>query len=170
MDTRPSDRHSLQGFTLIELLVVIAIITLLSAVVLSSLNASRGKAADAAIKADFKTVVAQAALDYSSNGGSYGTTAWVANASSFPTGTGVPGSATALFNDKTVGAAMNSIAQQGGAVSYGANNVSFVIVSRLKGGGYWCVDSQGAHKPETSYNAPTPVTSNYLVGGIYQCL
>lgn len=162
------ERNPQQGFTLIELLVVIAIIALLSAIVLSSLNASRGKAADATIKADFKTVVAHAAIDYASNGGSYGTTAWVANATSFPSGTGAPGSATALFNDKTVGAAMNSIAEQGGAVSYGANNVSFVLVSRLRGGGYWCVDSQGAAKPETSYNAPTAV-SNYIVGGIYQC-
>lgn len=168
MNTSHQEQGTHRGFTLIELLVVIAIVALLSSLVLSSLNASRGKAADAAIKSDMRTVVAHAALDYTPNGGSYGTTAWVANATSFSIGNGAPGSATALFNDRTVGAAMSAIAQQGGALSYGANNVSFVVISQLKTGGYWCVDSQGTAKPETSYNAPTAV-SNYLFSGIYRC-
>jgi len=165
-----NDSRIQHGFTLIELLVVIAIIALISSVVLSSVNSTRSKSADASIKSDLNTIIAHAALNYGPNNNSYGTTAWVANASSFTPGSGVPGSATALFSDRTVGQALSSVATKGGAVSYGANNVSFVVVSRLKGTGYWCVDSQGSRKPETAYNAPIASPSNYLVGGIYQCL
>lgn len=45
-----------KGFTLIELLVVIAIIGVLSAVVLASMNASRGKARYARIIEDMKSI------------------------------------------------------------------------------------------------------------------
>ena len=52
------------GFTLIELLVVIAIIGLLSSIVLASLNSARNKGADAAIKAQLKSVQSQAEIVY----------------------------------------------------------------------------------------------------------
>lgn len=45
-----------KGFTLIELLVVIAIISLLSSVVLASLNSARAKSRDAKRKEDFHTM------------------------------------------------------------------------------------------------------------------
>ncbi len=45
-----------RGFTLIELLVVIAIIGVLSAVVVASMNASRGKARYAKILEDFRSI------------------------------------------------------------------------------------------------------------------
>jgi type IV pilus assembly protein PilE len=56
-----------KGFTLIELLVVIAIIGLLSSVVLASLNTSRNKGKDSAIKSQLSAMRQQAALWYSVN-------------------------------------------------------------------------------------------------------
>lgn len=167
-------RHTGEGmraFTLIELLVVIAIIGVLSATVLASLGAGRTKATDSSIKSNFHTVAVNASLDFAPNGGSYGTTAWVWNASSFPVGTGVPGTATGLFNDMVVGTALNETARLSGSISYGSNPTSYVVVAQLKNGGYWCIDSQGNTKalPENSYNAPTGPTSNYLSGGVYAC-
>lgn len=60
-----------RGFTLIELLVVISIISLLSSVVLSSVNAARAKARDAKRKADISAIVSAMHLYASDNGGSF---------------------------------------------------------------------------------------------------
>jgi prepilin-type N-terminal cleavage/methylation domain-containing protein len=57
-----------KGFTLIELLLVISIISLLSTVVMSSLNQSRKKAQEAAIKQDLQSIKTQAELSYSKVG------------------------------------------------------------------------------------------------------
>ena len=56
------------GFTLIELLVVISIISLLSTVVMASLNTARAKAQEAAIKSDLQSIKTQAELSYSKVG------------------------------------------------------------------------------------------------------
>ena len=56
-----------RGFTLIELLVVIAIIGILSSVVLASLNSSRLRGADAAIKSNLHNMRSQAELFYNSS-------------------------------------------------------------------------------------------------------
>ncbi len=60
-----------RGFTLIELLVVIAIIGILASVVLASLNTARDKGADAAVKSNLASSLAQAELFYDSNSRSY---------------------------------------------------------------------------------------------------
>jgi prepilin-type N-terminal cleavage/methylation domain-containing protein len=59
-----------RGFTLIELLVVIAIIGVISAVVLASLNGSRGRARDAQRKSDLKQM-SIAIEHYHSDRGTY---------------------------------------------------------------------------------------------------
>lgn len=56
------------GFTLIELLVVIAIISLLSSVVLTSLNSARAKARDARRIADVRQIQTALELYYDSYG------------------------------------------------------------------------------------------------------
>lgn len=56
-----------KGFTLIELLVVISIISLLSSVVLASLNSARGKARDVKRLADKRSVMTALNLFYDTN-------------------------------------------------------------------------------------------------------
>jgi type II secretion system protein G len=62
-----SPKHN-QGFTLIELLVVISIISLLSSVVLSSLNSARAKARDTRRMTDMRQIQTALELYYDMNG------------------------------------------------------------------------------------------------------
>lgn len=62
-----------KGFTLIELLMVIAIIGILASVILISLNISRSKGANAAVKSNLNSIRSQAELIYDINSGSYAT-------------------------------------------------------------------------------------------------
>lgn len=58
----------LKGFTLIELLVVISIVSLLSSIVLASLNSARIKGRDAQRKTDLKQIAAALELYYDAYG------------------------------------------------------------------------------------------------------
>ena len=58
-----------KGFTLIELLVVVAIISILSSVVMASLNSARVKGKDAARMEDVKSLKTALELYYNDNGG-----------------------------------------------------------------------------------------------------
>jgi prepilin-type N-terminal cleavage/methylation domain-containing protein len=60
-----------RGFTLTELLVVIGVIGILSAIVLTALNTSRGKGSDATVKQNLVGPREQAELFYYVNGNSY---------------------------------------------------------------------------------------------------
>lgn len=62
-----------KGFTLIELLMVIALIGILASVILISLNSSRSKGANAAVKSNLNSVRSQAELIYDANSGDYTT-------------------------------------------------------------------------------------------------
>ncbi len=61
-------KQAQSGFTLIELLVVVAIISLLSSVVMASLNSARIKARDAKRKVELKQIVNALELYYNDNG------------------------------------------------------------------------------------------------------
>lgn len=77
-------KNAKHGFTLIELLVVISIISLLSSVVLTSVNSARAKARDARRIADFKQIQTALELYYDTNGsyplGSQGSGVWSSHA------------------------------------------------------------------------------------------
>ena len=60
--------HARRGFTLVELLVVIAIISLLSSIVLASLNTARAKGRDAKRISDMQEFRKAVALYYDDNG------------------------------------------------------------------------------------------------------
>jgi type IV pilus assembly protein PilE len=120
-----------KGFTLIELLVVIAIIGILSSVVLASLNTARAKGADAAIKSTINNARAQAELFY--DGGNPNTYLNVC------AGTG--GIAAMVTGATTAGG--TSVVCADAAGGWG-------LEAKLKGTGYYCVDSTGAAKSNTA--------------------
>jgi prepilin-type N-terminal cleavage/methylation domain-containing protein len=158
-------RSQHKGFTLIELLVVIAIIGILSAVVLASLNTARSKGSDAAIQSDLSSLQTQAEIYYNTTGNnSYGPNA---------DGTGSCTLANTMFDTNSGHASYDAYivraisaadsANGSGAVGCGINNgrTAYVVVSALVNGitiggttyGFWCVDSSGNARPETTvYN------------------
>lgn len=85
-----------KGFTLVELLVVIAIISLLSSVVLTSLNSARLKARDAKRKADLDQLSKAIELFYS-EAGSYPGEGCATDGSSNSNGSCTPGSGDAWY-------------------------------------------------------------------------
>ena len=81
-----SKSHKKSGFTLIELLVVISIISILSSVVMASLNTARTKARDVKRRAELKQVQIGLQLYYVTNNGTYPVTGpgvWWGNCTDF---------------------------------------------------------------------------------------
>lgn len=158
----------LQGFTLIELLVVITIIGILATIVVVNLNSARGRGQDTAIKEQMAQVRAQAALyyddqyGYSSSAvsstvtGECLTSAYAANTSSFANTFFVD----ADFVRATQGIQKNSSVipkcYLGGSSSSGKAQ-SWAMISKMRLGTYWCVDSIGNAMEVTS---GTPQVTN----------
>ncbi len=130
-----------KGFTLIELLVVIAIIAVLSSIVLASLNTSRAKGADAAVKQNLYNARSQIEL-------TFGDSTDLASGGDLGTG---------LCTDTKIVSMLNAASQAvaGNITSDRCNRTSaptppaWAISSILKSGQYWCIDSAGKVKEIT---------------------
>lgn len=133
-----------KGFTLIELLVVVAIISLMSSIVLASLNGARGKAADARVKSQLLSIRNAAEIYYSLNNNSYGPATTI-NVS----GCAAAGS---MFTNTASGmAAVLGAFPAGTLLDCGASNSAWSVAATLKGGAIgsgpsWCVDSTGVSR------------------------
>ncbi len=149
------------GFTLIELLVVIAIIGILSSVVLASLNTARNKGTDAAIKSNLANARAQAELFYDANTNAYVVTAGGATDVCNVAGNvgGVKGiypnvlAAATAAGAGTPDTTLATAEVAAGAECHASGATGWAAQVPLKGGGYYCVDSAGASKPEAAVMA-----------------
>ncbi len=117
-----------KGFTLIELLVVIAIIGILSAIVLVSLGGARNKAKDVAIKAALEGLRSSAELYSMNNNESYSN----------------------FCSSSDVTKVSTNISSNGETMVCNASADAWAASAPLHGGGYWCADSTGVSKSETS--------------------
>lgn len=147
-----------KGFTILELLVTIAIIGLLSAVVLSSLNSARGKAADSAVKSNLFNMRTQAAKLHDAHGcytqsaiACTPTTPVAVVAGPCPTAANPPATIFSIFGDQTFYNMRDAAKQAGGgfdACSATAGGGAWAVAVQLKTDltKAWCVDSTGASK------------------------
>jgi len=126
-----------KGFTLIELLVVIAIIGVLSSIVLVSVNSARNKAKDVAIKGALDQVRIAGEMNYDSVG-NYSTACtnadYVRISANITTNGGTP--VCNVSNTPATGAA------------YAAGSI--LVTSTTANPAYYCVDSTGQAKNETT--------------------
>lgn len=147
-----------KGYTLIELIVVVAIVGILTVVVMGSIAAPRTKGADAAIKADFRTIQNEAQFFVDLNDSRYNTD----GSTGHTVGTACPSAGNTMFaaNAKVRAAIVHANTVSGGTATcyMNAAGTIYVIWSPMKTPGtYWCIDSTGlgkqkatAHVAETS--------------------
>ena len=129
-----------RGFTLIELLVVVTIISLLTSIVLVSLNSARTKGADSAIKTNLNNARPQAELYHANNTDSYGT-------SGYPnTGTGICSSAV-LPAGTGIYQMLSAADAQSANVDCDSITTAWAAQAQLIAStNFYCVDSAGAAK------------------------
>ncbi len=143
--------NSKKGFTLIELLVVIAIIGVLSSIVLVSLNQSRTRATDSAIKSNISGLRAAMELYYGSQTpNSYGVQAYTANCGGAVAG-GFSDTAVQQYIDDAVAKSGQNAATAAKCVSSAS---AYVIAVQLRSSSAlgWCVDSTGVSRQITWAN------------------
>ena len=143
-----------KGFTLIELLVVIAIVGVLSAIVLTQLNSSRSKGADASIKQTLNYIIPKAQLLYDTYGGTGLNESW----NGFCSQTEIDRMWRSVTNNGTTG------------TCHGAGSSGYNVYAQMSNGKYWCVDYNASKK--TCDVAPSVQISGSWIcatGAPYNC-
>jgi prepilin-type N-terminal cleavage/methylation domain-containing protein len=136
-----------KAFTLIELLLVISIISLLSSVILSSLNVARNKGFDTAVKAGMKQLHIQNQQYLDTPGvSSFGTSVNCVTAST-------------VFTNATTTAILNNITSNANTtpvLSCASTGTFWAVSVTLKSGSSFCTDnSQGWFKTGGTVNTGT---------------
>lgn len=135
-------KKSARGFTLIELLVVIAIIGILSGIVLASLSTARQKAFDVKVKGQLSQIRSAAEIYYSSNF-NYGATTYQCTGGMF--------SDTASGLSRLAVSGNYPVSENTIICNASSTPPSYAVGDNLSTAGtYWCVDSTGASKQESS--------------------
>lgn len=162
------------GFTLIELLIVIAIIGVLASIVLASLNSSRTKGSDAAIRSNMINARAQGVLYFDANN-TYSASAASPAAIAFTvTSSGTVTNGTGVFSPKTtlgIQDMLRKAAESSGNTLYGYVNASGTnwaaavqarstnLVSASSGVDFFCVDSANITKLVDTMTLTTAFTA-----------
>ena len=139
-----------RGFTLIELLVVIAIIGILAAIVLVSLGAARGGAADAKVKEQLSGMRSAMEMYYNTtSGGNYGPSSVSDGCTATPSV--APWNSSYVINladeDNYPGGTTLLCYASGGSTSADTWAASASLNTT---GQYWCGDSSGVSKQTTA--------------------
>ena len=129
-----------KGFTLLELLVVIAIIGILSSVVISSLSSARSKANDAKVKSQLSNIRGAAELYFNSK---------------LNYGTSTNSCSGGMFQDSVSGLQSLTLSANypvgENTIVCNSNGSAYAVADNLSATGtWWCVDSSGKSKQESS--------------------
>lgn len=154
------------GFTLIELLVVVSITGMLSSVVLTSMNSARIRGADAAVQSQLAQMRSAAEIIYNDTG-SYASVCTEASATGVMFRAATRNGVTASGGNLCLSMQGNSYYMCTSTSCYGASSVMFApggdkwaAIIVLQGGDYFCADSTGVAKVQTTHTVqevPTTV-------------
>ena len=142
-------KYNQKGFTLIELLIVIAIIGILSSVVLTSVGSARTQAFDTKVKGQLSNIRSAAEIYFSSRY-NYGTSTYSCTGGMFAdTASGL--SALSISGNYPVGE---------NAIICNSNGTAYAVSDNLLASTtFWCVDSYGASKQESTSLGSSTVCS-----------
>lgn len=138
-----------KGFTLVELLVVVAILGVLTSIVLVSLTTANSRGKDGAVRENMANLRTQGQLYYNdnSNYGSNGSNP----VNSADCTSGIGGT---VFSDTRITKQIAAItfANGGGGVvcNVAAFGAGYAMSAKLPSGNYFCIDSNGVGKMESS--------------------